>query len=195
MLSEVTPVSQAALPLAEFKAHLRIGTGFADDNVQDALAESYLRAALGAIEGRTAKAVLTRDFRLVLPYWRDCAVQALPLAPVTAILSVTTRDRDGVATLVDPARYRLVGDMQRPRLSGAGLLLPGIPVGGAVEIVMTAGFGGWAEVPADLGQAVLLLAAYFHEHRHDGPGAALPVAVTSLIERWRTVRVLGGGAA
>ena len=55
----------------------------------------------------------------------------------------------------------------------------------------------WAAVPADLVQAVMLLAAEFYEARIDdgtrGPG--LPVMVQSLIERWRIVRVLGGGEA
>lgn len=55
MLSEVTGVPQAALPVADFKDHLRLGTGFADDSVQDALAESYLRAAVSAIEGGSAR--------------------------------------------------------------------------------------------------------------------------------------------
>jgi uncharacterized phiE125 gp8 family phage protein len=75
--------------------------------------------------------------------------------------------------------------------------LPVIPLGGRVEISFTAGFGvAWADVPADLRQAVMLLAAQFYETRHDvGDGVAgLPVAVQALIERWRTVRILGGGA-
>jgi hypothetical protein len=44
---------------------------------------------------------------------------------------------------------------------------------------------------------VLLLAAEFYEHRHDGgmAEAALPKTVLGLIEGWRTVRLLGGGAA
>ena len=47
-LTEQTGVPSAALPLQEFKDHLRLGTGFADDTVQDALAEAYLRAAMAA---------------------------------------------------------------------------------------------------------------------------------------------------
>ena len=66
-----------------------------------------------------------------------------------------------------------------------------------MEIVFTAGFGaGWAAVPADLAQAVLLLAAQFYETRHEGAVAAgLPGAVQALIASWRNVRVLGGGEA
>ena len=107
------------------------------------------------------------------------------------------RDRAGAPDLVDPARYRLVPDSQRPKIVAEAALLPGIPPGGTVEVVFTAGFGpAWADVPPDLGQAVFLLAASYHEHRHEGEKArAMPHGIAALIERWRNVRVLGGGAA
>ncbi len=197
MLSEVTSVPQAVLPVAEFKDHLRLGTGFADDGAQDALVESYLRAALAAIEGRIGKALIARDFLLELAEWRWPDAQALPMAPVSAVGSVTVRERGGVAELIDAARYRLVRDAHRPKIAATGSFLPGIPVGGTVEVVFTAGFGpAWADVPADLAQSVFLLAAHYHEFRHENAGAqAMPFGVMALIERWRAVRVLGGGAA
>jgi uncharacterized phiE125 gp8 family phage protein len=48
-----------------------------------------------------------------------------------------------------------------------------------------------------LAQAVLLLAAEYYEHRSDtgARDGGLPFSVVTLIERWRTVRVLGGGTA
>lgn len=197
MLSEVTPVPQAALPVAAFKDHLRLGTGFADDGVQDALVESYLRAAMAAVEGRTGKALIAREFLLSLDGWRWPDSQTLPLAPVSAVALVTVLDRDGVAEAIAQSRYRLVADMQRPRIVGSGSVLPGVPVGGRVEVLFSAGFGAaWSDVPADLAQAVFLLAATYHEQRHDaGEVRGMPMGVTALIERWRTVRVLGGGAA
>lgn len=197
MLSEVTPVPTAALPVAEFKDHLRLGTGFADDGAQDALVESYLRAALAAVEGRIGKALMSRDYLLELNAWRWPETQALPVAPVAAVLSLTVKDRDGTPDLIDPVRYRLERDAHRPRIVAAGALLPGIPVGGIAEVVFTAGFGtAWADVPVDLAQAVFLLAAQYHENRHEaGAQMAMPFGVMALIERWRTVRVLGGGTA
>lgn len=196
ILSEVTAVPQATLPIAEFKDHLRLGTGFADDGAQDALVESYLRAALAAIEGRIGKALIARDFILTLDCWRWPDSQALPVAPVSAVASVTIHDRTNAAEVIDPGIYRLVADRHRPRLVATGALLPGVPPGGRIEILFTAGFGpGWADVPADLAQAVFLLAAGYHENRHErSEAAAMPFGVTALIERWRTVRVLGGRA-
>ncbi|MFN4129181.1 MAG: hypothetical protein ACK4GC_05125 [Paracoccaceae bacterium] len=181
------------------KDHLRLGTGFADDGLQDGLVVAHLRAAMAAIEGRTGKALLARRFLLQLNRWReDRGTQALPMAPVSALVSVTIRDAAGLGSVIAHDRYSLEPDMARPRLRGAGRSLPDIPEGGAVEIVFDAGFGpDWAAVPVDLAQAVLLLAAEFYELRHSGGqgGPPLPLAVQALIERWRTVRVLGGGSA
>ena len=198
MLIEQTSVPAAALPVAEFKDHLRLGTGFADDGTQDALVEAYLRAALAAIEGRIGKSLITRNFLLTLTGWRWPESQALPTAPVSAIVSVTVRDRAGAPDLVDPARYRLVPDSQRPKIVAEAALLPGIPPGGTVEVVFAAGFGpAWSNVPADLAQAVFLLAAQYHENRHEAGERvpAMPSGVMALIERWRTVRTLAGGPA
>ena len=120
----------------------------------------------------------------------------MPVAPVTGIVSVSLVDAAGAVTVVAPSRYRLVLDTHRPRLAAAGILLPVVPVDGRAEVVFDAGFGTWAAVPADLAQAVMMLAAEFYERRHEAATVAgLPFAVQALIERWRNVRVLGGRTA
>ena len=197
MLSEMTTVPGAALPVQGFKDHLRLGSGFTDDGMQDGLIEAYLRAAMAAIEGRIGKVLMARRFKLVLDDWRNPGEQPLPVAPVTGIVSVTVVDAAEVASVVDAARYRLVVDMHRPKLAALGVLLPVVPMDGRAEVVFDAGFGAtWAEVPVDLAQAVLLLAAEYYEVRQAGDSgqAGLPFAVQALIERWRTVRILGGRA-
>ena len=55
MLVEETTVPAAALPIAAFKDHLRLGTGFSEDTIQDSVLEGFLRAAVAAIEARTGK--------------------------------------------------------------------------------------------------------------------------------------------
>ena len=195
-LTEETAVSAERLPLAGLKEHLRLGSGFALAPDQDDMLESHLRAALAVIEGRIAKALLTRNFLLVLDGWRDADAQALPLAPVSAVLSVQLVAAAGGGLVLDPARYRLIRDQHRPRLAGTGAALPEPETGGRIEIRFEAGFGEtWADLPADLAQAVLLLAAEFYEYRHDGGAqmAALPARVLALIEGWRQLRILGGG--
>jgi len=198
MLIEQTTVPGAALPVQALKDHLRLGTGFADDGMQDGLVESYLRAAMAAIEGRIGKVLISRRYLLTLEDWRQGDAQALPVAPVSAVVSLTLVDVAGTAVVVAPSAYRLVQDMHRPRLASVSLGLPAVPSGGRAEVVFDAGFGAnWAAVPADLAQAVMLLAAEYYEHRHDAGvrSGGLPFDVVTLIERWRTVRVLGGGAA
>ncbi|HHL20743.1 MAG TPA: hypothetical protein ENJ52_04370 [Aliiroseovarius sp.] len=196
MLVELTTVPGTAIPVAEFKEHLRLGTGFADDGVQDSVLENFLRAALSAIEARTGKALFSRSFQWTLTAWRDLAAQALPVAPVTAITSLSIVDRLGTTEVIDPSKYVLEQDMHRPRLVATTFCLPAIPVAGSAVIVFDAGFGAaWTDIPFDLRQAVLLLAAHYYEHRSDAAasGREIPHGVTSLIQRYRNVRLFGGG--
>ncbi len=198
MLTEQTTVLVGALPVQGLKDHLRLGSGFTDDGMQNGLIESYLRSAIAAIEGRIGKVLIARRFLLQLEDWRSSSEQALPVAPVSGVVSVTLRDVAGVPTVVAASRYKLVPDTHRPKLVAAGILLPLVPTDGSVEVVFDAGFGAvWSAVPADLAQAVILLAAEFYEQRHDSAlrTSGLPFTVQALIERWRTVRVLGGGGA
>ncbi|HMO09525.1 MAG TPA: hypothetical protein PKD10_18045, partial [Paracoccaceae bacterium] len=101
LLTELAGVPAAALPVEALKAHLRLGTGFADDALQDAIVETYLRAAIAAIEGRTAKMLLARGFRLMLEDWRDGGEQALPVAPVVSVEAVRLVDGGGTEVVVD----------------------------------------------------------------------------------------------
>lgn len=194
MLTEQVAVPDAALPVQTLKDHLRLGSGFADDGMQDALILGYLRSAMAAIEGRIGKALIMRRFALELIGWRDRSAQALPVAPVAQVVSVTLMDSAGAAVPLAAARWRLEPDMHRPRLVAVGPLLPHVSPGGRIEVLFDAGFGAWDTVPADLRQAVLLLAAQYHELRHESAVAAMPFGVMALIERWRTVRMLGARA-
>ena len=195
MLVEKTTIQSSSLPIAQFRDHLQLGSGFADDTAQDAILEVYLRSAIAMIEGRTGKALLVRLFKWTVTAWRDLARQTLPVAPVEVIESLTIVDRQGGAQVVEPQRYRLEPDTHRPRLASTSMFLPGIPIGGAAEIEFRAGFAEtWDDVPADLRQAVFLLAAHFYERRSEASGGEgrLPYGVTTLIERYRNVRLFGG---
>ncbi len=196
MLVEQTTVPLEALPVEEFKDHLRLGRAFADSGVQDGVLETYLRSALAAIEGRTGKVLLERTFAWTLSGWRELGRQALPVAPVTSITGVKLIDRHGDETVIAPEKYRLLPDAQRPRLVSTALHLPLIPTNGQAEVTFVAGFGpAWDDVPADLGQAVFLLAAHYHENRSAvlAGEVAMPFGVSLLIDRYRTVRLFGEG--
>lgn len=197
MLIEETAIADAALPVEQFKAHLRLGTGFAEGNVQDVVLEGFLRAAIAAVEARTGKILIERGFSWSVNGWRDQAAEVLPVAPVASIDAVTMTDAAGVEAVVDAGAYRLEKDSQRPRLRPVGSSLPKIATGGTVKIAFTAGMSSdWGGLPADLGQAVLLLAAHYYEYRDEtalGAGC-MPFGVTSLIQRYRTMR-FGAGVA
>ena len=198
MLIEQTAVPVEALPVQALKDHLRLGSGFAEDSLQDSLIATFLRAAMTTIEGRTGKVLLPRRYLLVLEDWRSDEAQALPVAPVASVLSVSLFTVDDREIPLAASGWRLVRDRHRPKIVPTASVLPTVPQGGRIEIRFEAGFGpDWASVPADLAQAVMLLAADYYENRYEPglAGAGLPWPVVGLIERWRTVRVLGGGAA
>ncbi|MEM6276508.1 MAG: hypothetical protein AAF714_06120 [Pseudomonadota bacterium] len=195
MLIEETSIPDAALPVDAFKAHLRLGTGFADGALQDAVLASFLRAAMAAIEARTGKILLDREFSWTLTAWRDCAAQSLPIAPVTAVTELILRDADGAATSADPESYRLITDQQRPVLAARRSLLPAIPSDGEVAILFRAGFAvAFNDLPSDLALAVFLLAAHYYEHRAEVAmsGGDMPYGVSVLIERYKVVRLVAG---
>lgn len=192
MLVEETSVPVAALPVAEFREHLRLGTGFAEDGLQDTVLESFLRAAMSAVEARTGKVLLSRAFFWTLEAWRSAQAQTLPVAPVTELTEVTLTNRAGEEVMVASSSYRLVADTQAPQMRSTSACLPQIPEGGTATVRFEAGFGAvWTDVPVDLRQAMLMLAAHYYEYRHDTAlqGGCMPFGVSSLIERYRPVRL------
>lgn len=195
MLIEETTVPQSALPVGLFKEHLRLGSGFSDDGLQDGLLEGFLRSAMAAIEARTSKVLIERDFALTLSAWAEPGQQPLSVAPVSAVAEVVLLDRTGQEHPVAASAWRLRPDMQRPALVAAGSALPAIPQAGSVRVRFLAGFGpDWSDLPSDLQQAVMLLAAHYYEYRHETQfgGGCMPFGVTALIERYRSLR-LGRG--
>ncbi|MEO0390415.1 MAG: head-tail connector protein [Pseudomonadota bacterium] len=197
MLIEETPVPNAALPLDAFKAHLRLGTGFGTEALQDEVLEGYLRAAIAAVEARTGKVLISRDYSWSEVAWRDAAGAPFPVAPVQSITQVDLVARDGTRTELPASIYWLERDGIRPRLRPVGAQLPAIPPQGTAVVQFVAGYGAaWTDLPADLRQAVLLLAAHYYEYRDEtslGDGC-MPFGVSSLIERYKVVRIGAGGA-
>ncbi|WP_424968947.1 head-tail connector protein [Dinoroseobacter sp. S76] len=191
-LTEVSPVPLAALPLEAYRDHLRLGRGFSDDELQDAVLESTLLAAVSAIETRTGKALLRRSFRLRLDNWEAPGVQSFPRGPVQSVAKVALVQADGSETILADGSYYVLADTFRPGIK-AVTSFPQVPNGAFVEIRFDAGYGAqWDAIPDSLAQAVLILAAHFYETR-DGLGTrGLPRMVRSLIEMFRDIRVFGG---
>jgi len=195
MLIEEASVPDEVLPLAAFKAHLRLGTGFAEEDVQEPVLNSFLRAALAAIEARTGKALISRAFTWTVARWRDSSAEVLPLAPVRTVQSLEISGADGADLILSPERYALEEDAQRPKITSRGASFAQIPQGGKATIRFEAGFGpSWNDIPDDLAQAVFLLAAHYYEYRDETSltRGCMPFGVQSLIERYRPMRLFAG---
>ena len=184
MLVEETAVPDTALPVEAFKLHLRQGTGFSDDGLQDDVLHGFLRAALSAVEGRTGKALLERDFVWQIEGWREPDRVTLPIAPVSVVTGFVVEDATGTQTIIGASGWRLMPDAHRPSV--------------IARLSFLAGFGPeWSDLPPDLAQAVMMLAAHYYEYRQDmalGAGC-MPFGVTALIERYRNLRLFGGAAS
>ena len=196
ILTEVSAPPSAAIPVRAFGQHLRLGSGFSDDGSEDAVLEQYLRAAMAAIEARLGLALLARSFSWTVTRWQSETSQGLPTGPVQSVDEILMIAADASETQVISTAWHLVRDARRPRLlGGGGQPLPPIPRSGQAEIRFTAGFGtAWESVPADLRQAVFLLAAHFYEHRNEDITArdTMPFGVLVLMESYRAMRVGGG---
>ncbi len=191
-LNETTTLSSADFPIAELKDQLRLGTGFTDSGAQDGLLETCLRAAMGAIEARTSRILLRRRFQWNIYNWRmDGDTQALPFAPVSSILYLRMIAAGGEITTIDSADYKLQLDSHRPKIVALKRSFPAIETGGSAEVSMYAGYGFWEHVPADLQNAMLMLAASYYENR-DGMingGGQIPFGVSALLEPYKRVRL------
>ncbi|MEM9715864.1 MAG: hypothetical protein AAF826_05050, partial [Pseudomonadota bacterium] len=168
-------------------AQLRLGTGFAEDGLQDAVLVSYLRAALGAVEAQIGVTLLARDFVWDVTAFHNDDQIKLPLRPVQALTTFGVFDAAGAETIIDVTAFRIETGLRSSRLTGT---VPTIPTDGHAELELTAGFATWSDVPADLAHAVLLLAAWFYENRTGSGG--MPTAVRTLLAPYRPRR-LGGG--
>jgi len=194
MLAEMTPVPGSSLPVERLAEHLRLSRGFTNDGDLDAQLESCLRASLAAIEARTGKAVLRRRFVQTVSLWATSERHVLPIAPVASIEVVRMIDRLGEARVLEPAAYALVTDMHCPGLVPKSVSLPTLGSGRSAEIEFIAGYSAtWDGVPADLGQAVLMLAGTFFGQDEDATAGFSPGAM-ALIEPYRTLRLRGTGA-
>lgn len=191
MFIEDTPIPDDALPLTRFRAHLRLGSGFSSDNLQSDLLNGFLRSAIAAVEARIGKALISRSFSIQYADWRNPAQQVLPIAPVASVDGLDLVDEHGIAVPAPPTMYRLGQDTHTPAIYGVPML-PAIPLHGHAVVSVTAGLAVQGDdIPADLLQAVLLLATHFYDHRDDtslGEGC-MPFGVVSLIQRYRTLRL------
>ena len=175
----------AGLPvdLEAARAWLRL-----DTTDEDALLGRLLAAATRRVEFECALAMIDQRWRYLRDCWPREAVLKLPIHPVRAVESVKVLTDAGLID-VDPALWRASLDARPARLRA----MPGFPRPAAgidvVQVELRAGFGAApADVPADLRQAVLMLAAHWFEAREGATAdgwRGMPAEVRELLAPWR----------
>jgi len=173
MLAPVRTVAPATMPvsLAEAKAHLRVDHGDQDD-----LISAQIRAATAWLDGWSGilgRALITQTWRQEFGRFADHL--PLPLAPVTAIDSISYFDAGNVQQVLDPGLYALhtdaFGAHVVPQSGNAWPATCRRP--DAVSITFTAGYGAAADVPEPIRQAILLIV----QRLFDGADTSIDVAI------------------
>lgn len=173
MLAPVRTVAPINMPvsLAEAKAHLRL-----DHDDQDDLISAQIRAATAWLDGWSGilgRALITQTWRQEFGRFADHL--PLPLAPVTAIDSVSYFDAGNVQQTLDTGVYDLFADARGAYVT----LRPGqswpatFRRTDAVSVTFTAGYGAAADVPEPICQAILLIV----QRLFDGADTEIDIAI------------------
>jgi uncharacterized phiE125 gp8 family phage protein len=94
--------------------------------------------------------------------WSMAERHVLPIAPVASVDVVRITDRTGAVRCWSRPPTTLVTDMHCPCLVATAVSLPTLGSGRFAEIEFLAGYSdSWDGLPADLRQAVLMLAGTF----------------------------------
>lgn len=183
----LTPAPFAPVSVAELQSHTVV-----EHNDDDDLLAIYIDAATAQVQADTGRAIVKQQWQADL----ECfpAVIYLPKPPLLAVESVKYYDTDGTQQTLDPAAYQVSAVGIVGRLAPApGLSWPSVQAGrfNGVVVVYQAGHVdvvagvGQSDAPAQLCQAIYLLAAHFYENREaTTPGNAndTPMAYQMLVD-------------
>jgi uncharacterized phiE125 gp8 family phage protein len=181
----IAPAASEPVSLAEAKLFLRVDHGAEDD-----LIATLIAAAREAVEAGCGRALITRRVRESLDIWRREAVAGavLGLGPVRDVVAVRLVADNGAQSVIDPERYRLDGDRDRPRLVFASGLPATLRAVGGIEIEYDAGFADEAEaLPVALRLAVLQIVAALYEVRQGD--ASIPESARALMRPFAPKRL------
>jgi uncharacterized phiE125 gp8 family phage protein len=182
-LPRVVTTAPASEPvtLAEAKAHCRV-----DDTASDDLLGALIVTARQHVEQYAGLAIEAQTVSLQCSDWSDLG--ALPVAPVSAVTSLKYLDQTATEQTVDSGDYVLIGaDTLAPSIGrGFGVSWP-TPYGrgDAIRLVVVAGY---ADVPAPIKAAMLLLIGHWFENREavvEGQAMELPLSVSALLANYR----------
>lgn len=211
-LVQTTEPADEPVTLPEAKAHLRVT--FDRD---DLLIGSQISAAREWVEGEVNRALVTRSYDLSfdafyplsnpfpgygLGLWTAQLAPERPFLPISgeirppkppliAVDSIRYLDPDGIPTVLDPSRYKVLAGGRLPGTicPAYGLSWPASRVEiGSVVISYRAGYGSPQDVPRALKAAILLMAGNLYRNREattDVAQVEVPFAVRSLLSKYR----------
>ena len=158
-----------------------------DDDWQNDVIVSLLRAATELVETMSGRQLLSATWELVLDRFPSDGVIWLPRPPLQSVTSVTYIDPAGATQTVALSDYLIDTASEPGRLTPApGRQWPVTEEGrtNAVTVRYVAGWNDPSAVPEAARQAVRLLVAHWYEHREaatDRPPRQVDLAVRSLV--------------
>jgi uncharacterized phiE125 gp8 family phage protein len=184
-LTIVSPPASEPISLAEAKLFLRV-----DHNAEDDLINALIGAAREAVEAGIGRALITRRVRESLDIWRRDAVHGavLGLGPVTSVVAVRLLANNGAQSVIDPERYRVEGNRDRPRLVFPSGFPATLRSAGGIEIEYDCGYADEpSDLPVALRVATMQIVASLYELR-EGVGG-VPETARALMRPFAPVRL------
>jgi len=181
----ITAPALEPVTLAEAKAHLNLTTTDDDD-----LVTAKIAAARQFVERQLGQSLIATTLELTLDSF-PCGHIEIPGSPILSVTSIKYTDADGLEATMAPADYTAdaasnpariaVGDAGWPSTDGTIA---------AVRVRYVAGYGeAAADVPGDLREAVMQVAAHYYENREAtlvGVSASLlPLGVQAILRERR----------
>lgn len=173
----VTPPDDL-LSLEEAKLHLRV-----DSDEEDDLIGSFIKAAVAWMDGWhgiLGRCILNQTWSFTAP---ALVSMKLPFPDVQSAI-VSYLDAAGEEQVVDPADYRVRTIRGSGHLTFAdGFAAPAV-LAGRDDAVTVSIECGWAEAPAPLKVAALMLVAHWYRHREGGTDD-IPAPVKAVVAPFR----------
>jgi len=198
-IKQTTAPSAEPVTTTQAKTHMRVDTS--DD---DTYIDTLVSAARSFCENFTGRQFVTATWtwkmdrfpsRLDASHpWRKQEM-TVPRPPLASVSSITYVDVDGAAQTWSSSLYDVDSNGDPGRIVPTyGEDFPGVRVqNDAVTVVYTAGYGGASDVPQEIKQAILLLAAHWYENREASivgvSASTIPLAVDSILWNYRLQEV------
>lgn len=190
MLTELSPLVVAPERIDDLAHHLRLSSGFGREPAVETALRTALEAAVRAVERRTGRVLVARRFAYRAAAWERGGRLTLPLAPVRALVALDVEDAEGACAPQSLESFALNAAAAQPRIVvRRGAAAPRAAAGGGLIATVDAGWEAWEQVPAELRQAAVALAAGHFEGWRGDDAACVVDAVAALLAPYRQVRL------